>query len=398
MLIVHLIPSPRSPRIASPPLSQQPTLLRHLRRPPLPHGRHINPAPLGPLDDPPRPPHHRRIDHLPIQRPRAPPLGRRLHIRHHDAHRPLDLPLARAERRLHQRHLRRVDALLAREAHLAAARALCDERARRGVGEPLRVRRGRVGGQRRREAGVGGVHEVDDAGQAGGGGVRDERLAREEELGERGRARQRQRQREVLGGEDEAREVRRRGADGAQVRDGARRLDEREDADRGLGAGGRVRGVPRRQQLAQDVGHEGEVGGGVDLGDDEGVDVVRAVGEQVGEVGEGVRGRGGVDAHGDLGARARGEGGAGRGGGGGGGGEEGREGGARGGLEVRGDGVFEVVHEGVGGEGEGFLEHLLRGCGDCGDGGLVRRWRMEGEGGRWYHRAVPGAGLGRTPL
>lgn len=252
-----------------------------------------------------------------------------------------------------------MDALLAVEAHLAAAGALVDQARGDGV-----VVLG-VGGV----FGVAGVHEVDGAGQGVGGGVGGDGLAREEELAQRGRARGRQGQREVLGGEDEAGEVGRGRADGRQVRDGARGLDEREDGDGGLGAWGcgAGRGVAGREQLAQDVGDEVQVGGGVDLGDHEGVDAVAALGEEGGEVGEGVGGGGGVDAEGDFGgAGGCGGGGVGgEGGGEGGGGEEGGERGAGGGFEVRGDAVFEVVAEGVGGEEEGFGEHFLGGGWDC---------------------------------
>jgi hypothetical protein len=109
--------------------------------------------------------------------------------------------------------------------------------------------------------------------------------------------------------------------------------------------------VPVREGVPQDVGYEVQVRGAVYLWDYEGVEA-RGV-EEGGEVFEGEAGGDGVDSDGELGGVW-----------GSGLGEEGEEVGAGGWLLGGGYGVFEVVGDGVYGEGAGLLEEFGGGGGD----------------------------------
>lgn len=276
---------------------------------------------------------NRSINHLPIERPGSPPSGGGLGIGNGDPHSPLDLVGAGGEHALGRLDLAGVDALLPVEAQGLPVGALLLEPPE-ALAPPVL-----------------GADQVDGAGQLGGAGSGDDGGAGVQELGEGRGAGEGQVEGEVLGGEDEAAQVGRGAADGGEVHDGAGRLDEGDDAH-GVGrvVGG---GVAVGRDVAEDVGDEGQVGGGVYLGDDEGVEA--GEGREGGQVGEGVGGRDGVDAHRKLGdgGRAGGE-----------GGEVGMEVGAGGGLEGWGDGVFEVVGDVVGAEGQGLAEHLLGRAGD----------------------------------
>lgn len=236
--------------------------LRLLPIPLLPQRLNIPPAHLSLAHHGPRLAHNRRIHHPPLQRPRPPPRPLRLRIRHHDPHRPLHLALARPKRPLRRLHLVRMDQLLAVEAQPAAVLALVGE----GAAAVVAAERG--------------ADEVDGRGQAVGARGGDDGAAGVEELAERGGAGEGEVEGEVLGGEDEAGEVGGGGADGGEVDEGFGGFDEGDEAEGLLGllvgvllGGGGSRGVAVREGVADDVGDEVEVRGGVYFGDDEGVEV-----------------------------------------------------------------------------------------------------------------------------
>lgn len=166
--------------------------LRLLALPSFSHGIDIKPTPLRPSHDGLCPAHNRRINHLPIEGPRASsrlarpvPLARLL-VRHYDPDAPLHLALGRGERPLHDLDLRGVDALLPVEPHPLAVGALLPQAPDALV------------------APEGGANQVDGGREPEGPRVRRDRGPRVQEFLQRRRPRKAQVQREVLGREDQA--------------------------------------------------------------------------------------------------------------------------------------------------------------------------------------------------
>lgn len=220
----------------------------------LPQSPNIKPTNPRPCHDSLRLTRNRHINHLAVKRPRRPSLLIRLIIRNNASYRPLDLLRRGAEYTLRNLDLRGMNALLAVKPKALPVLALLLQDALALLAAELRA------------------HQIDSGRQVRGARGRHNGAARIQELGQRGRACDAQIEREVLGREDETRKIRRGGADFAQICQCAGGLDERDELERVAVGGGRA-GVAVREDVADYVGDEVQVGGLVDFGDDDGVDV-----------------------------------------------------------------------------------------------------------------------------